>query len=814
MSAHDMNRQKRRFRIPALLKAVIVIAVIYAIFSYPALMLPKTLLIQYMVISVIGVLLYFSFDEKRWAEFMSPIVAVLRKPALFPVRWFFLLAIPALVAYTAFQYVKPSFDAPVELRQVHPAPPSKLKVFNRSYDLTTLENPVRVEMIEQLGSSEEDAMATYNEAVSAGKEVYYQNCFYCHGDLLNGEGHFADAFNPRPINFQDVGTIAQLQESFLFWRIATGGPGLPKEGTPWQSAMPVWHEMLSEKDIWHVITFLYDYVGQVPRMWDAEQSKAVTGLKDRIVTQRKTMLGRELYDLRCAVCHGEQGMGDGIAADYLYPRPRDFSLGLFKYKTSPGALPPRDEDLLQTIREGLHGTGMPGWKTLLSEEQMASLVPVIKFFDFTGTWSPEEAADEKFDEDGRYLGPDYIQITEIEPVEGQIAYTPESIEKGRAAFEKTCNECHGDQGRGNIISGKRLEDDWGYRIWPRDLNAPWTWRATNQEQPVAAARDETIRNIYQRLSIGIMGTPMPAHRAVEEGNKDPVSLEDRWHIANYVYSLREHAAPYPGENSVIKATPLDAALPKQGDDPAWQQAEPITLRLAPNIIKEDRLFTPLSEAITVRALYNRDEIAFLLELEDRTDSRPGEEISEGIQDEQYELMPDAFAIQLPKEGAFETVPVVTKPLYRHGDEEHPTTIWYWSAGSVDPEVAPLATLLDAKGPDSPLTPRAADDFFAQGKWQDGRWQVVMKRPLTGGKSEDVNFTAGRYIPVSFANWDGSNGESGSRHTLTGWYWLLLPPAFDPARIYGIPAGIGVLVFLLGLLLLRSQRKKPVPVPVD
>ena len=37
----------------------------------------------------------------------------------------------------------------------------------------------------------------------------------------------------------------------------------------------------------------------------------------------------------------------------------------------------------------------------------------------------------------------------------------------------------------------------------------------------------------------------------------------------------------------------------------------------------------------------------------------------------------------------------------------------------------------------------------------------------------------RFIPVSFANWDGSNGEVGSKHTLTAWYWLYLTPTPDP-----------------------------------
>ncbi|WP_419611523.1 c-type cytochrome [Thiolapillus sp.] len=124
----------------------------------------------------------------------------------------------------------------------------------------------------------------------------------------------------------------------------------------------------------------------------------------------------------------------------------------------------------------------------------------------------------------------------MEPLNGQIAYSEEPIEKGKAAFRKSCSECHGMDGRGNIRSGKKLEDDWGNRIWPRDLTKPWTWRATQSLDTTEKERDETVKAIYTRLSIGIPGTPMPAHRAVEEGNQDPVILEDRWHIANYVYT--------------------------------------------------------------------------------------------------------------------------------------------------------------------------------------------------------------------------------------------------------------------------------------
>jgi DMSO reductase family type II enzyme heme b subunit len=799
------------FRISAFWQALIAAGAAWLIFdnAFPPL-LPKTLMIQYMIITIIGILLYFAFDDKKWAEFKAPILSALRDDDKSLLRWFFLISVPLLVAYVVYAMVKPSNEAPVELRQVHPAPPARLKVFNKTYDLATLENPVRNEILDSLAKDKEAGWEKYRESVTAGRDIYYQNCFYCHGDLLDGQGHYGHGFNPQPINFQDPTIIPQLQEAFLFWRIATGGPGLPVEGTPWNSAMPVWHEMLGEQDIWNVINFLFDYNGQVPRIWDAEISRTVTGMKDEVLARRKDMMGRELYKFRCEVCHGEQGAGDGVAMELMYPKPRDFSLALFKYKTSPGTQLPRDEDLFNTIKFGLPGTAMPGWgirgRALLSDEQISSLIPVIKSFDVTVAWAPEDADDEAFDDDGFYTKTDFQVITDVEPLDGQIAFSEESVAKGKQAFIKACTECHGDAGRGNILSGKKLEDDWGNRIWPRNLTKPWTWRATQSLEGAENERDLTIKSIYSRLSIGIMGTPMPAHRAIEEGNKDPVSLEDRWHISNYVYSLRDTSVQ-PQDAPVVASMKVQGSLPESLDDERWEQAPATTLYLAPNVIKEERLFTPLNDAVTVRTIYNDEEIAFLLEVDDRTESRPGIKYFTELQDENLEMHPDAVAIQFPHEDAYMSSPMVDKPLYRHGDAKHKTTIWYWNAGSVEPKREAMGMLLDGSGPDKKLTPREKDtSLSANGEWKDGRWRVLMKRPRLNADG-DLLFNEGQFIPISFANWDGSNGEVGAKHTLSTWYWLVLPPELDVARVYGLPAGIALLVFLAGLLLVRSQNRR-------
>jgi mono/diheme cytochrome c family protein len=170
--------------------------------------------------------------------------------------------VPLAAGAFTYDQMLPSFEAPLELRAIHPAPPSTAKIFGKRYDILKLENPYR--------RHEKEDPERFGELVAEGAEVYARNCIFCHGDKLDGKGPYAAGLNPTPLNFQDVGTIAQLQESYVFWRITTGGPGLPKEAAPWISAMPVWEDFLSEEEIWKVILFLYDYTGHRPRSWEAE----------------------------------------------------------------------------------------------------------------------------------------------------------------------------------------------------------------------------------------------------------------------------------------------------------------------------------------------------------------------------------------------------------------------------------------------------------------------------------------------------------------------------------------------------------------
>ena len=231
------------------------IAYVPPLFGIRSAPVPNSVLLQFMITALVGILIYVSDSEERWSKFKEPLSALLIDPGKRWLRIALLVVIPLLVGWLTYSQVRPGVAAPIQLRSIHPAPPASISFRGRTIDLMGLENPLRAD-----GSVEED----YEQ----GKRIYYQNCLPCHGDLLDGKGHYAHGFNPRPLAFTEHGTIPQLTESYVFWRIVKGGPGLPTEGTPWNSAMPAWEPILTEDEIWAVTIFLYEQTGWTPRTWE------------------------------------------------------------------------------------------------------------------------------------------------------------------------------------------------------------------------------------------------------------------------------------------------------------------------------------------------------------------------------------------------------------------------------------------------------------------------------------------------------------------------------------------------------------------
>lgn len=189
--------------------------------------------------------------------------------------------------------------------------------------------------------------------------------------------------------------------------------------------------------------------------------------------------GQTVYQKACAACHGETGNGKGQGAGPLHPKPRDFTSGIYKFRTTALGELPTDSDLLRTVTNGVPHTQMPSFKNQLTEQERVDVVAYIKTFssDFA---EAEEA-------------PEAIEIPE------PPAATPAYVAEGKDVFMTLdCWSCHGPKGKGDGNASKGLRDGWGNPIRPMNL--------TNTQYKGGA----DAKNIYRTLHTGLNGTPMSA----------------------------------------------------------------------------------------------------------------------------------------------------------------------------------------------------------------------------------------------------------------------------------------------------------------
>jgi len=688
--------------------------------------LPSSLIFMYMTTVTVGLALAVSIYEDILHAFTEPILDFLRGDAdrAWPrraARWALLIFIPVYIGYGVYQRVVPRFDPPIASRVIHPAPPPEVAA---------------------LYNEHRDDEANRQRYVEEGSVVYFQNCFYCHGDALDGEGPLAHALNPPPADFQDSGTIAQLTESYVYWRISTGAPGLPDESTPWDSFMPRWETMLSEEQRWKVILYLYDVTGWSPRTWGEKEARGAFEEEekhDEMAEKGKEKVdeheaSRKMYMKRCAPCHGKNGEGDGPAAEYMLPRPRNFTWGIYKFRTTPSGNVPTDADLFRTIRHGLPGTTMPPWK-MFTDDEIKALVRYIKEF-----------------------APDEFEEAEQNPQTIQIGTppkaTPELIEMGKKIFhgKAKCFECHGNSGRGNTM--KALKDDWGFKINPRNLTHPWEYRRGTEED--AEKLEKSLEIIYLAITSGLDGTPMPVF-------KDSLTDEERWAVTHYVKSLQT-----PRKLGFTLPARLVEKLPSDSEDPLWDSVDYLDIPMVAQVVIDPRMFTPRVDNVRVQAVYNDKEVAFRLVWDDTTESKP---------DAASEIFEDTVAVQFPVE-----IPEGAKrPYFLMGDEDNPVHLWKWSSersGAIE---------INAKGLDQ-IQPQSdnGQQVKAKLKYDDGQYRLVFKRSLsTPDKDLDIQLEPGKFIPMSFFAWDGSNKETGVRNSLSSWYFLLLVPT-TPTTVYLYP----------------------------
>jgi cbb3-type cytochrome c oxidase subunit III len=208
--------------------------------------------------------------------------------------------------------------------------------------------------------------------------------------------------------------------------------------------------------------------------------------------------GKALYEKHCVECHGATGRGDGASAAFLVPRPRDFSTGKYKIRSTETGSVPTDDDLIASVKRGLYGTSMPGWDRILSDSDIADVVQYVK------TLSPQF----------RSQPPKPVAIG------AGVPSSPDSIGRGRQVYEKLeCGKCHGTDGRGAGAVATAFEDEARQPLRSADLTEPWTFHG-----------GATARDVFLRFRTGMMGTPMPSFA-------DAASDNEMWDLANYVVSL-------------------------------------------------------------------------------------------------------------------------------------------------------------------------------------------------------------------------------------------------------------------------------------
>jgi mono/diheme cytochrome c family protein len=534
--------------------------------------------------------------------------------------------------------------------------------------------------------------------------------------------------------------------------------------------------------------------------------------------------GERLYAQYCSQCHGDDGAGEGIATPFLRPAPRDFTSAKYRVRSTPVGYLPTDEDLHRSIRDGLPGTGMPGFASDLSDEQITQVMYHLKS-----------------------LAPDFEDPSaygEVVPIPEPPPFDPESIETGFAAYvEVGCARCHGEEGRGDGMSAPTLRDDWGYFIPPADLTMPWYFRGGG-----------TREDIYRSISTGLYGTPMAGFANLTE--------EQRWQIVDWIVAQARATtgvedtsrAPY---GALVRAVPHLEGLEglsatEDGGEPGLAAARelfadaPKTLfPVVGQVVQPGRAFRPGTYAIGVQAIYDATDIAFLVTWHNITAETegsnapdltvpPGEELVHfknlelaGEEDEEpaetaapadpFAVDPfatdtgvaavgpppgagafsDAIALQLP----IELRDGVEKPYFLFGDPSYPVDLWF--VDLANPEVQ----VYEGRGATalSPVSGRGPEVLAGFDK---GEWAVIFKQRRTPARG--VTFEEETFVPIAFSVWDGFYRERGSKRGLTRWFYVYVEPAEEPSVIAPMAktglAVLGIELLIIGLVR-RKYRKK-------
>lgn len=232
------------------------------------------------------------------------------------------------------------------------------------------------------------------------------------------------------------------------------------------------------------------------------------------------------YRRYCVGCHGVLGDGEGENAMWLDPKPRNFTLGVFKCRSTPSGTLATDEDLYNTVGRGLQSSNMPSWNPL-SDQQRIDLVAYVKHF--SDRWKTEKPG----------------AVIEI-PNEPEV--TADRVKAGQALFQKLeCWKCHGVEGLANGPSADTLTDDQNRPIKPFNFHDQTKFKCGS-----------TDRDLYRIFMTGLDGTPMPSFA-------DNVKPDEAWDLVFYLRTLQPQ---HSKEKEIAKQLGLKPINPNAAAAPA------------------------------------------------------------------------------------------------------------------------------------------------------------------------------------------------------------------------------------------------------
>ena len=217
--------------------------------------------------------------------------------------------------------------------------------------------------------------------------------------------------------------------------------------------------------------------------------------------------GRIQYERSCLLCHGAEGRGDGPAAffigAYSGPRPKDFTSGNYKLRSTPTGELPTDQDLFDTITNGIPGL-MPSFSSLSEEHRWR----VIFYFK---TFAP--AFQEK-------------RMASLVVPDPPFRSSNDAVNRGRTLYQQhECEYCHGPDGRGDE---PEAYTNGGMTV--RGILMP----APDLTHLKMYKHGTTPRDLYRTLITGMDGSPMPSYGHAFKDHQD-----DLWNLIYYVLSLSE-----------------------------------------------------------------------------------------------------------------------------------------------------------------------------------------------------------------------------------------------------------------------------------